>query len=269
MSTILSSAEQFEAGASVDEREADSPLLAKVRRARFLNDAPTLVVPDGHWDLLFVRSPDGPLVAMQSGQIALPMREAGWRGTEVLAISFRPEVYMPRCPARKAAAPGRLPEGKGEAMARRQIPESGKSAAARLGRLIVGMNGAMRPVESDRKFWVGSERLEIPSFENAEQLVAAMVRRGLLETDRVVARAMLGVRQRLDERTIQRHFAAVAGISHKRIRQIERAHQAASLLRMAQPAARVAAELGFSDQAHLSHSVKRFLGLTPRQIAAR
>jgi transcriptional regulator GlxA family with amidase domain len=162
-----------------------------------------------------------------------------------------------------------LPSGFGEVMVRPDLRGSGAAVAAKLGRLVFGMQGAVHPAEGDRQFWVGPQRFEIPRFESAEQLAAAMLRRGMLETDRVVARAMRGVRQRLDERTIQRHFAGVAGISYKRIRQIERAHQAASLLRLAQPAARVAVELGFSDQAHLSHSLKRFLGLTPRQIAAQ
>lgn len=269
MSTVISSAEQFGAGASLEEREADSPLVAKVRLARFFSNAPTLVVPDGNWDLLFVRPANGPMVAVRSGQIASPLSETGWRETEVLAISFRPEVYMPRSPAKGLMAPDCLPAGLGENVARSDFEGLGAPAAAKLGRLIHGMNGALHPAERDRRFWVGPERLEIPTFENAEQLVAAMVRRGLLEEDHVVARAMRGVRQRIDERTIQRHFAAVAGISYKRIRQIERAHQAARLLRQAQPAVRVAAELGYSDQAHLSRSLKRFLGMTPRQIAAR
>jgi hypothetical protein len=269
VSTIISSAEHFGAGATLEEREPDSPLVAKVRLARFTSDAPTLVVPDGNWDLLFVRPGSGPMVAVQSGQIATPLCETGWRHTEVLAISFRPEIYMPRSPAKRTRALDCLPAVPDEAVARPELNGFGDPAAAKLGRLVLGMNGALRPTEHDRRFWIGPERLEIPDFENAEQLVARMVRRGLLEKDRVVERAMRGVRQRLDERTIQRHFAAVAGISYKRIRQIERAHQAARLLRQALPAVRVAAELGYSDQAHLSHSLKRLLGLTPRQIAAR
>jgi Helix-turn-helix domain len=258
VSTILSSAEQVAAGPEIEERESDSPLVAKVRRVRFVSDAPALVVPDGNWDLLFVRSPEGPSVAFQSGQISAPVSEGGWRGTEVLAVSFRTEVYMPRWTIRRAR-PGAL---------RFDSDGSGMASALKLEQLMLGMNGMARPIEGDRRFWVGPERLEIPRFESAEQLVAAMAQRGLLEKDRVVARALRGVRQRLDERTIQRHFATVAGISFKGIRQIERVHRAASLLRLGQPAAQVAAELGFTDQAHLSHSVKRLLGLTPRQIAA-
>ncbi|WP_425259564.1 helix-turn-helix transcriptional regulator [Rubrivivax sp. RP6-9] len=269
VSSIQFSAECLGADLQLEEREADSPLLAKVRRVRFGSDAPACVVPDGNWDLLFVRSADGLSVAVQSGQIVAPLCEAGWRGTEVLAVSFRPEVYMPRWPAQRAARKDVAPARTGAPALRLDSEGSVMPNSRKFEQLVFALNGMARPIEGDRRFWVGPERLEIPSFESAEQLVAAMARRGLLEKDRVVARALRGVRQRLDERTIQRHFAAVAGITFKGIRQIERAHQAASLLRLGQPAAQVAAELGFTDQSHLSHSVKRILGLTPRQLASR
>ena len=40
-----------------------------------------------------------------------------------------------------------------------------------------------------RDFLIGAERLELPSFENAEQLVMQLARRGLIEVDRLVQRA--------------------------------------------------------------------------------
>jgi len=115
--------------------------------------------------------------------------------------------------------------------------------------------------------WIDSERLEVPTFDNVEHLVAAMARKGLLERDPVVARALQGGDPRLDERSIQRHFAAVTGLSLKGFQQIARAHQAVRLLRSGLSASQVAAELGFSDQSHMSHSLKRFLGRTPSQLA--
>jgi Helix-turn-helix domain len=269
VSTILFSAEHVEPGPQVEEREADSPLVAKVRRVRFVSDSPAFVVPDGNWDLLFVRSSGGQSVALQSGQIAAPLCEGGWRGTEVLAVSFRTEVYMPRWPANRTTTSSMGPASAGAARLRLDSEGTVMSTSRKLEQLMFAMKGMARPIEGDRRFWVGPEQLEIPSFENAEQLAAAMARRGLLEKDRVVARALRGVRQRLDERTIQRHFAAVVGMTFKGIRQIERVHEAAKLLRLGQPAAQVAAELGFTDQAHLSHSVKRVLGLTPRQVTRR
>jgi AraC-like DNA-binding protein len=215
-----------------EERLADSPLVAKIRRARYTADAHETALPDGSWDLLFVRRGDGPLMAIQTGQIAAPVAVDGHAGDEILTIAFKPEVYMPRTP----------------------------------GRMTLNQ-GLWRPVENDHSFWIDDERFEIPSFDNVEHLVAALARKGLLERDPVVSRALQGARQRLDERSIQRHFAEVTGLGLKTFQQIARAHEAGRLLRGGQTAAQVAAELDFSDQAHLTHSLKRFLGQTPRQIA--
>ena len=215
-----------------EERLADSPLVARVRRVRYTAQAREMALPDGSWDLLFVRRGGGPLMAVQTGQIAAPLAVDGLAGDEILTIAFKAEVYMPRLPGR-----------------------------------LTFSQGLEHPVEKDRSFWIGAERLEVPSFDNVEHLVAALARKGLLERDPVVLRALQGARQRLDERSIQRHFAEVTGLGLKAFQQIARAHEAARLLRQGQAPSQVAAELGFSDQAHLTHSLKRFLGQTPRQIA--
>lgn len=217
-----------------EERTADSPLVAKIRRARYTADARETALPDGSWDLLFVRRGGGPLMVIQTGQIAAPLEVDGKAGDEMLTIAFKPEVYMPRLPG-----------------------------------CMTLNQGVSRPVEKDNSFWIDAERFEVPRFDNVEQLVAALARKGLLERDPVVSRALQGARQRLDERSIQRHFAEVTGLGLKSFQQIARAHEAGRLLREGQAAAQVAAELGFSDQAHLTHSLKRFLGQTPRQIAKK
>lgn len=215
-----------------EERPADSPLVAKVRRVRHLADNRETALPDGSWDLLFVRRGDGPVTVIQTGQITGPLTIDNRAGDEILSIAFKTDVYMPRLP----------------------------------GRLMVGQ-GVVCPVDREGRFRLGDERFEIPRFDNAEQLVAALARQGVLERDPVVLRAMQGARQRLDERSIQRHFAEVAGLGLKTLQQIARAHRAAELLRQGRTASQVAAELGFSDQAHMSHSLKRLLGKTPREIA--
>jgi AraC-like DNA-binding protein len=214
------------------ERMADSLLATRIRHARYLGAAREVALPDGSWDLLFVRKSGGPWTVIQTGQIAAPVEVHSDAGDEMLTIALRPEVYMPRLP----------------------------------GRLTLNQ-GVLRPVEGDRRFWIEGERFEIPDFENAEQLVAALTRKGLLERDPVVALALRGARQRLDERSVQRHFADVTGLGLKAFQQIERAHEAAGLLRAGQTPSQVAAALGFTDQAHLTHSLKRILGQTPGRMA--
>jgi AraC-like DNA-binding protein len=215
-----------------DERMADSPLVASIRRVQYRARTRETVLPDGSWDLLFMRQAGGPMSAVQTGQIVAPLAVDHEAGDEMLVVAFKPEVYMPRLPGHKTF----------------QL-------------------GVARPVERDHRFWIDAERLEVPGFDNVEHLVAAMARKGLLERDPVVALALQGARQRLDERSIQRHFAAVTGLSFKGFQQIARAREAARLLRLGLSPSQVAAELAFTDQSHLTHSLKRFLGQTPAQVA--
>lgn len=222
-------------GSIVDEQErlADSPLVASVRRVQYKARTREMVLPDGSWDLLFIRPAGGPMIAVQTGQIVAPLPVDHEAGDELLVVAFKPEVYLPKLPGHKTF----------------QL-------------------GVMRPVENkDRSFWIDSDRLEVPSFDNVEHMVAAMARKGLIERDPVVARALQGNGQRLDERSIQRHFAAVTGLSFKGFQQIARAQEAARLLRAGRSLSQVAAELAFTDQSHMTHSLKRFLGQTPAQLA--
>ncbi len=71
----------------------------------------------------------------------------------------------------------------------------------------------------------------------------------------------------LTDRTIQRHFIRSTGLSYGSLRQIDRAERAAALLRDGMPILDVVDSEGFSDQAHLTRSLKKFLGTTPGQLA--
>ncbi|MEP6985913.1 MAG: helix-turn-helix domain-containing protein, partial [Chloroflexota bacterium] len=50
------------------------------------------------------------------------------------------------------------------------------------------------------------------------------------------------------------------------IRQIKRAQQAMELLHLGHSILNTAHELGYADQPHLTRSLKRLLGYTPREI---
>ena len=59
---------------------------------------------------------------------------------------------------------------------------------------------------------------------------------------------------------------AGTGLSQGRIRQIERARQAASLLQRGDPISDAVHEVGYFDQPHLTRSLKKWIGHTPAQI---
>jgi methylphosphotriester-DNA--protein-cysteine methyltransferase len=67
-------------------------------------------------------------------------------------------------------------------------------------------------------------------------------------------------------RTAQRHFLRSAGVTHAKFRQIERARYAANLLRGGVSIFDVVVGAGYFDQAHLTRSLKHYIGETPGSI---
>ncbi|MDR7299319.1 AraC-like DNA-binding protein [Pelomonas aquatica] len=215
-------------------RPADSPsaarFIARIDQVDYAASTVDVARPDGTWDLVFRQGRDG-LMVLQTGQtdhvVHLPI-EAGDR---YFCIAFRPEVYMPQRP--------------GARMTNR---------------------GHVHALAGRRDCVIDGQRLELPTFDNAEHFVLALARHGLLEVDGLLRRAAESGWRNLDDRSLQRHSAHVTGLSPKKLQQIVRADVAARLLQQGVRPAEVAVELGYSDQAHLSHSLRRILGATPGQL---
>src|SRR3712207_5490304 len=85
----------------------------------------------------------------------------------------------------------------------------------------------------------------------------------------VVEAAIRGHTPDTSVRFLQYRFSRATGLTHMTIRQIERARSVVSLLEQGTPISDAALELGYFDQAHLTNSLKRFVGRTPAQIARR
>jgi len=73
----------------------------------------------------------------------------------------------------------------------------------------------------------------------------------------------------LSLRSVQRHFLRSTGVTYATFRQIERARYATILLREGVSILDVVSRLGYFDQAHLTRSLKRFIGETPAKIVLR
>lgn len=88
-----------------------------------------------------------------------------------------------------------------------------------------------------------------------------------IERDRSILRAEeLAAREHLDLRALQRLFRAWVGLTPKDVIQRYRIHEA--LDRVAREgAARLAAELGYTDQAHFAKHFKKLVGRTPTEHA--
>lgn len=109
---------------------------------------------------------------------------------------------------------------------------------------------------------------EIPDFDNAEDFVTHLVRTEVLVRDPVVEQTMLRGSVALTERSVQRRFLRATGLSYGSVRQIERAERAAALLIGGTSILDTVDVTGYSDQAHLTRSLKRFLGKTPGSLVS-
>src|SRR5918999_1286308 len=134
---------------------------------------------------------------------------------------------------------------------------------------LLDRQDATLPEASSNSFWLHGSTWELPTFENADVFVDRLIRQGILVRDPVVEVAIQGHAPAVSIRSLQYRFLQATGVTHKTIQQIERAHSAVSLLERGTSISDTAFELGYFDQAHLTNSLKRFVGKTPAQIARK
>jgi hypothetical protein len=122
------------------------------------------------------------------------------------------------------------------------------------------------PEASSRSFWLKGSAWPFPDHENTEAFVERLVRSGVLVRDPLVDAVLRDLPQGLSPRTVRHRFLQATGLSQNRIRQIERAQHAASLLRGGRQIPDAVHEVGYFDQPHLTRSLKQWVGHTPAQI---
>jgi AraC-like DNA-binding protein len=122
------------------------------------------------------------------------------------------------------------------------------------------------PSASGRSFWLCHSAWQFPNYENADTFVDQLVRSGILARDPVMSAIHQGQAPSLSLRAIQYRFLRATGLSQRTIRQIERARYAASLLKQGVSIFDTVCEAGYSDQPHLTRSLKHFIGHTPAEI---
>ena len=213
------------------DRPSDSPYVERVWHCHSEDGGPFLSVASSHWELVVTRL---------QGDTFVTWRGPETRAREVIcppsgewvAVRFKAGTFMPHLP----------------------VP-----------RLIDGQDVTVPA--SKRHFRLNGSKWEIPSFDNAETFVARLMRAGLIVRDAAVEAALQGDSRALSLRSAQRHFLLATGMTHTRLRQIERARHATNLLRSGVSISDTVHEAGFFDQAHLTRSLSRLIGLTPARIA--
>lgn len=135
-----------------------------------------------------------------------------------------------------------------------------------LGKQEISPEGFRLPIV-DGKLLIDGRKIPIPSFELAEEFVLHLIRHKIIIAHRLVEKALDG-EQPLSERSVQRHMLQIAGLTRRELASIRRARQAYALLQSGKSIADVVVEAGYSDQAHLTKSLKLLAGQTPGQIMA-
>lgn len=122
------------------------------------------------------------------------------------------------------------------------------------------------PGTSGRSFSLCHAAWQFPTYENADTFVDQLIRAGVLVHEPIINAVHQGQSQSLSVRTVQYRFLRSTGLSQRTIRQIERARYAAALLKQGVSILDTVYEAGFSDQPHLTRSLKHFIGHTPAEI---
>lgn len=215
-----------------DEHRTDSPLIERVWHSQSIEGGEFTSIADAHWEMVISRI---------RGKTALTIRGPETKATpafsppdsEFIGIQFRPGTLMTAFPARQ----------------------------------VMDRNDITLPGASSRRFWLHGMAWEYPDLENVDVFVSRLVKEGLIIHDSVVADVLQGRVVDLSVRGVQRRILKATGLTYTLIQQIERARYAVRLLKQGNSALDVVCELGFTDQAHLIHAIRRFTGQTPRQIA--
>lgn len=213
-------------------RVSPHPWIDSVWRFSFHDDGVYRATPDGCWRLFLLLTPGATPRVVNVGQRARPVDVPHLAGEQVVAIAFAGHVHFVDDPTPPTGARVRfLP-----------VHDGGFDA-----------KGLMLP---------------LPTFENAESIVAAMQKKRVLRSNDLVAQVLKGSTDPAPDRTVQHNFMRTTGITQTDFRLIRRAQEAVRRLKAGGAGADVAAELGYADQPHMIKSIKKIMGCLPSDLEA-
>lgn len=214
-----------------EDRPSDSPFVEKVWRSHSTRSGTMHSISACHWEMVVSRWGVQPSLTIRGPETKATTAECPADG-EWFAIRFRLGTFMP------LLKPGALRD----------------------------RNDVTLPNATKRSFWLYGSTWEFPTFENAEVFVKRLRRAGLMAEDPVVGTILRGETNDLTERTEQRRFLHVTGMTRGTAHQIQRARFATNLLKKGTSILDAVEEAGYYDQAHLTRSLGRWIGQTPAQI---
>lgn len=132
---------------------------------------------------------------------------------------------------------------------------------------LADLNDAVLPTTANGRIRLDGTDWEMPTAMNVDVFVERLVRAGLLVVDPVVEDLRHGDVRGLSTRTAQSRFVRAVGVSRRTLRVVERARDAARLLRGGASIADVVFAAGYHDQPHLTRSLQELVGYTPAEVA--
>lgn len=215
-----------------EHRTSDSPFVSWVWRTHSDQAGTFISQAATQWEMVVSNYQGSTRVTIRGPETQAATADSP-ADAEFFGIVFNPGVFMPHLPTRQLA------------------------------------NCAlMLPDAAFQSFWLNGAVWQLPRFDNADTFVKRMMREGLLVRDTAVAAAIEGTPPDLSPRSLQYRFLNATGMTQATYRQIARARRAAALLAQGTPILDTVHETGYFDQAHMTRSLKRFIGQTPAQIAS-
>jgi AraC-like DNA-binding protein len=215
-----------------NERRSDSPFVERVWRSHSHSAGEFLSVAASHFEIAVTRHRGRTFLTLRGPETRATLADCPAEG-EWLGIRFKLGALMP------AFTPGDLKD-------RRDVTLPGATS---------------------RSFWLNGSAWEYPDFDNADTFVARLVRKGIIVRDAAVEAVFENHAGSLPIRSTQRRFLRSTGISHRTVRQIERARYATTLLKEGVSILDTVYEAGYFDQAHLTRSLKTLIGQTPVEVS--
>jgi hypothetical protein len=215
-----------------EDRASDSPFIERVWRSRSERAGIFSSVATPHWELVVSKIEGKASVIARGPETRSSTVECPADG-EWFAIRFKLGTFMPHFPT------GERRDGK----------------------------DVLLPNAASSSFWLNGSAWEYPNFENAETFVKRLADKGSVRVDPFVLDQAENRHRDVSKRTVQRRYLLTTGMTRSTAVQIERARRATLLLRQGRSILDVVFETGYYDQAHLTRSLKHFVGLTPAEIS--
>jgi len=212
------------------ERRSDSPLVERVQQARVANTGSTIRPAEIHWHMVLARY-RGEARLVLAGPLTISGVVSVPEGAELLWIKLKLGAFMPHLPARH----------------------------------MLDTETTLPGAASD-SFWLHGSAWQFPDYENVDTFVNRLAAQEVLVHDPLVIDALRDPLPELSARTIRHRFLRATGLTQGQIRQFERAQRAASVLQQGATILDTVFEAGYSDQPHLTRSLKRWIGHTPAQL---